>query len=107
MRARMMIGVVAGVLMMLGGCAESKTHEYAFDVSPTVGMLAGDPHLAGTDHVTGVAAIALVKDPGALRKRARNRDLSDALELGRLEPRQQRHASEQLSGGCLFLTQGC
>ncbi|MBL8747218.1 MAG: hypothetical protein JNK58_12795 [Phycisphaerae bacterium] len=42
MRARMMIGVVAGVLMMLGGCAESKTHEYAFDVSPTVGMLAVD-----------------------------------------------------------------
>ena len=71
-----------------------------------VGVLARHPDLAGADHVTGVAAIAFVEDPGALRERARNGDLGDPLELSGLEPGEQRNARKKLCSAGLFLAHG-
>lgn len=42
MLARIMIGGILGAAAMLVGCAETKPHEYSFDIAPTTGMLAVD-----------------------------------------------------------------
>jgi hypothetical protein len=66
-------------------------------------MLTSDANLSRTDHVAGVALIALVENAGPLRKRARNRNLRDSLQLRPLEAGQERHPREQVGRAYLFL----